>query len=59
MKEFSPKTIKTFFCALTKEGYQKIIKLLEPYCTQEKRKSQYLYDLDNNINFLLAPNGTW
>ena len=50
---------ETFFCALTKEGYQNIIKLLAPYCTQEKRKSQYLYDLDNNINLLLAPNGTW
>ena len=50
---------ETFFCALTKEGYQNIVKLLEPYCTQEKKTHQYLYDLDNNINLLFAPEGTW
>ncbi|MDO3694834.1 hypothetical protein QVZ41_08260 [Wenyingzhuangia sp. chi5] len=50
---------ETFFCALTKDGYQNIVKLLEPYCTQEKKNHQYLYDLDNNINLLFAPEGTW
>lgn len=50
---------ETFFCALTKETYQNILEILEPYCTQNKRNYQYLYDLDNQINFLLAPDGTW
>jgi hypothetical protein len=45
-----------FFCDLTKEGYQRMIYLIEPFCKKESRAHQYLYDLDNPIDFLFAPN---
>lgn len=50
---------EVFYCALTIEGYQTILKLIEPYCIAEKKSYQYLYDLDNPIQFLFAPDGIW
>lgn len=50
---------KTFYCALTLEGYNTILKLLEPFCEKETKGYQYLYDIDNPIDFLFSPAGTW
>ena len=49
---------KTFYCALTLEGYHTMLKLLEPFCEKDTRGYQYLYDLDNPTDFLFAPAGT-
>jgi hypothetical protein len=48
-----------FYCALTKEAYITMISLLEPFCTKETKGYQYLYDIDNPIDFLFSPAGTW
>ena len=48
-----------FICSLTKESYQKMITLLEPFCTKETKGYQYLYDLDSPTDFLFSPAGTW
>lgn len=50
---------KTFYCALTLESYNKILKLLEPFCVKETKGYQYLYDIDNPTDFLFSPAGTW
>ncbi|MEJ6776840.1 MAG: hypothetical protein QNK85_05910 [Crocinitomicaceae bacterium] len=50
---------KNFFCALTMEGYQKMIQLLEPFCTKETKGYQFLYDIDSLTDFLFSPAGTW
>ena len=49
---------KTFYCALTLEGYHKLLTLIEPFCKKDTRGYQYLYDLDNPTDFLFAPAGT-
>ena len=49
---------KTFYCALTIEGYHTMLKLLEPFCKKETKGYQYLYDIDNPTDFLFAPAGT-
>lgn len=50
---------KNFFCVLTIEGYQKMIQLLEPFCTKETKGYQFLYDVDSLTDFLFSPAGTW
>jgi len=50
---------KTFFCILTKKTYQNIVKLIQPFCEKESKAHQLLYDIDNPIDFLFAPAGTW
>ena len=50
---------KTFYCALTLEGYKNMLKLLEPFCKKETKGYQYLYDIDNPTDFLFSPAGTW
>ena len=49
---------KTFYCALTLDGYHRMLKLIEPFCNKDSRGYQYLYDLDNPTDFLFAPAGT-
>ncbi|MDF2437395.1 MAG: hypothetical protein K0Q95_1771 [Bacteroidota bacterium] len=46
---------KVFFCDLTKDGYRNMLRLIEPFCKKDTRRSQLLYDLDNPIDFLFAP----
>ena len=48
-----------FYCDLTTKGYQQMVKLLAPFCDKESKGFQWLYDLDNPIEFLFAPQGTW
>jgi hypothetical protein len=50
---------KTFYCALTIEGYTTMLKLLEPYCEKETKGYKYLYDIDNPTDFLFSPAGSW
>ena len=50
---------KTFYCALTLEGYNNMLKLLDPFCEKETKGYQYLYDIDNPTDFLFSPAGTW
>ena len=50
---------KTFYCALTMEGYINMVQLLEPFCLKETRGYQFLYDIDNPTDFLFSPAGTW
>jgi hypothetical protein len=49
---------ETFYCKLTLEGYQNLIALLEPFCMKETLGYQWLYDIDNPIDFLFSPAGT-
>jgi len=49
---------QTFYCKLTLEGYQNLIALLEPFCMKETLGYQWLYDIDNPIDFLFSPAGT-
>ena len=49
---------KTFYCALTLEGYNNLLKLIEPFCNKDTKGYQYLYDIDNPTDFLFAPAGT-
>lgn len=48
-----------FFCDLTLESYQHLIKLLEPFCVKDTISHQFLYDIDSNTDFLFSPAGTW
>ena len=48
----------TFYCALTLENYNNMLKLLEPFCEKETKGYQYLYDIDNPTDFLFAPAAT-
>lgn len=48
-----------FFCDLTLEGFQEMVDLLQPFCAKETKGYQWLYDIDNEIDFLFSPGGTW
>ena len=48
-----------FFCDLTLEGFQEMVELLAPFCLKETKGYQWLYDIDNEIDFLFSPGGTW
>ena len=50
---------ETFFCILTLESYENMLKLIEPFCKKESKAHQYLYDIDIPTDFLFAPAGTW
>ena len=50
---------KNFFCDLTISGYKKMIAMLEPFCTKDTKGYQWLYDIDNETDFLFSPGGTW
>lgn len=43
-----------FYCDLTVDGYKKMIRLVEPFCNKESRTFQWLYELDNPIDFLFS-----
>lgn len=49
---------KTFYCALTLDGYENMLKLIEPFCKKETKAYQFLYDIDNPNDFLFSPAGT-
>jgi len=51
---------KTHFnCYLTEAGYENIINFMEPFCYSGQGGHQWLYELDNPIDFLFSPGGTW
>lgn len=50
---------ETFYCALTLETFETMLTLLEPFCKKDTKGHQYLYEIDNPIDFLFSPAGTW
>jgi hypothetical protein len=48
-----------FVCALTIEGYERMVNLIEPFCHRDSGGYQWLYDLDCATDFLFSPGGTW
>ena len=50
---------ENFYCALTIENYKDMLTLIEPFCNKDTKSHQYLYDIDNPIDFLFSPAGTW
>lgn len=49
---------QTFFCILTLQGFENMIRLIEPFCKKETRAHQYLYDIDNPTDFLFCPSAS-
>ncbi|MBU3011053.1 hypothetical protein KO506_06540 [Polaribacter vadi] len=47
-----------FFCILTLQGFEKMIRLIEPFCNKESRAHQYLYDIDNPTDLLFCPSAS-
>lgn len=45
---------KLFVCDLTRESYADMIILIRPFCLKETDAYQYLYELDNPIDFLFS-----
>ncbi len=50
---------KQFFCDLTIAGYEKMIALLDQFCSKETKGYQFLYDIDSQTDFLFSPAGSW
>ena len=50
---------QTYNCLLTLNGYQKIINLLEPFCSSENVGYQWLYDNNHPIDLLFLEDGSW
>ena len=48
-----------FYCNLTRNGFLKMILLLDPFCKRETKGYQYLYDIDSPTAFLFSPAGSW
>lgn len=48
-----------FYCDLPKVEYQKMLALIQPFTEKNSRGYQWLYDIDNPIDFLFAPGGSW
>ena len=46
---------QTFYCILTLDGFNNMLKLVEPFCKKESRGYQYLYDIDNPTDLLFSP----
>lgn len=49
---------KDFFCAMTKSGFEDMLKLMKPFCEKKCTGYQYLYDIDSLTDLVLAPAGT-
>jgi hypothetical protein len=45
---------KQFYCDLTTDGYNEMIKLIEPFCIRETDAYRILYELDNPIEFIFS-----
>lgn len=56
---------ENFYCDLSLVAYKKMMDLLEPFCDPKNNEIykwssyQWLYDLDNPIDLLLSPGGSW
>ncbi len=48
-----------FYCDLTIKGFEQMYLLLAPFCLRETKGYQWLYDIDNETDFLFSPGGTW
>lgn len=47
-----------FFCVLTMQGFTEMINVLQPFCERDTIGYQFLYDIDNPIDFLFTPAGS-
>ncbi len=50
---------ENFFCAMTIDGYKRMVELIEPFCYKETKSYQFLYELDILTDFLFSPAGSW
>ncbi len=50
---------ETFYCILTREGFEEMLRLIAPFCKKESRGYQYLYDIDNPTDLLFSPTASW
>lgn len=48
-----------FYCLLNQEGYKDMLEVLRPFCLKNTKGYSFLYDIDNPIDFLFSPAGTW
>lgn len=51
-----------FTCSLTREGFQRMIELIEPFAEEDATGYQWLFDLpaeSTRIEFLFSINGKW
>lgn len=48
-----------FVCGLTVSGYEKMLKLMEPFTKRDLKSYQWLYDLDTPVDLLFSPKGSW
>ncbi len=48
-----------FNCQLSIAAYMHMLELLQPFCLRNSPGYHYLYDLDNPIELLFAPGGSW
>ncbi len=42
------------YCDLTREGYENMLFLIEPYCHKETRTFAYLYDVDSPTDIIFS-----
>ena len=57
-KGIEKRSNNNFVCLLTKDDYNEMVNLIEPYLTRLSGY-QWLYDKDNGIDFLFSPGGSW
>ncbi len=51
---------QSFYCDLTLDSYIWMVSLLEPFSDSKAQNGfQWLYELDNPIDLLFSPGGTW
>jgi len=49
----------TFECKLTRDSYQEMVSLIQPFVDKESGGHQWLYNTMAEIDFLFSPGGTW
>ena len=50
---------KEFECKLTRDSYEEMISLIQPFVDKESDGYQWLYNNMADIDFLFSPGGTW
>lgn len=58
-KGITTKDKYAFYCDLTEDTYKQMLALLEPFCQFDATGYQWLYDLNNPIDFLISKDGSW
>jgi hypothetical protein len=50
---------KTFHCDMTRAAYTQLVYLLGAFCGEKCKGFQWLYEMDNPIEFLFSQSGAW